>query len=253
VAHASGNFRRGFQNIIRFRRSAGPFSLRVAAPASNHVTQTQPISGGSSPHDDFFQQLADGAPVMIWMSGLDMGCFYFNRAWLDFRGRTLEQEFGNGWAEGVHPEDLQRCVNHYISCFERRIAFAMSYRLQDYRGAYRWILDRGAPHYLPDGTFLGFFGGCADIETDTPISRHAELGSSLAAMKEFARGIAAEEALAQRASHVKTQQQLAAFAREQHEEYQEQLERAQHAVGEMNQLATDMLAFGAIARGACLP
>ncbi len=113
--------------------------------------------------EDVFQQLADGAPVMIWMSGLDMGCFYFNRAWLDFRGRTLEQEAGNGWAEGVFPEDLERCVSHYVSCFERRMAFAMTYRLQDLRGNYQWILDRGAPHYHPDGTFLGFLAAARKL------------------------------------------------------------------------------------------
>lgn len=205
------------------------------------------------PTDDFFQQLADGAPVMIWMSGLDMGCFYFNRAWLDFRGRTLEQEFGNGWAEGVHPEDLQRCVNHYVSCFERRISFAMSYRLQHHTGAHRWILDRGAPHYLPDGTFLGFFGGCAEIETDTPIQRHAELGSRLGEMKELARRLAADGAITLGTAGNQTQHALETYARSVHDEYEDRLPRLKHAVGEMEKLATDMLSYGAIARGACLP
>src|SRR4051812_41290539 len=100
-----------------------------------------------NPDIDSFKQLADGAPVLIWMSGMDMGCFYFNRGWLDFRGRSIEQEFGNGWAEGVHPDDLDRCVQHYISSFEKRFPFAMSYRLQHHSGEYRWILDRGVPHY----------------------------------------------------------------------------------------------------------
>src|ERR1051325_7326155 len=113
-------------------------------------------------HEDYFQTLADGAPVMIWMSGRDMGCFYFNRAWLDYRGRTLEEEFGNGWTEGVHPEDMECCVQHYVSCFERHVAFAMSYRLLHWSGEYRWILDRGAPHFSAEGEFLGFYGGCAE-------------------------------------------------------------------------------------------
>ena len=108
------------------RRLAGATgACRFALRALALITPDFP-AGASAPREDFFQQLADGAPVMIWMSGLDMGCFYFNRAWLDFRGRTLAQESGNGWAEGVHPDDLERCVNHYVSCFERRIAFEVS-------------------------------------------------------------------------------------------------------------------------------
>lgn len=183
---------------------------------------------------------------MIWMSGLDMGCFYFNRAWLEFRGRTVEQEFGNGWAEGVHPEDLERCVSHYVGCFERRIAFAMSYRLQDRQGDFRWILDRGAPHYLPDGTFLGFFGGCAEIEIETPVVRNAELSRSLVAMSAFARRLASGEA----AVGGRSARSLQSYARELHEQHQERL---RHAVGEMEKLAADMASFGQIPRGACLP
>ncbi len=181
------------------------------------------------PSEDCFQQLADGAPVMIWISGLDLGCFYFNRAWLDFRGRTLEQEAGNGWAEGVHRDDLERCVKHYTSCFERRIAFAMTYRLQNHAGDFLWILDRGAPHYAADGTFLGFFGGCAEIERQTPLVRANELRSSLAAMAEFARRLASAEL-------------TAAASRSR-----------QHAAQQMTQLAADMAKYEAIPRGACLP
>jgi PAS domain S-box-containing protein len=201
---------------------------------------------------DFFQELADGAPVMIWMSGLDMGCFYFNRAWLDFRGRTVEQEFGNGWAEGVHPEDLQRCVSHYISCFERRIAFAMSYRLQNAAGEYKWILDRGAPHYLPDLTFLGFFGGCAGIEVQTAIDRNAQLGPSLMAMRDFARGLAmAAAATLQPVAGRK--HQLETSARQAQEQQEDLARRRLHAAAEMEQLATDMAAYGNIGPGVCVP
>lgn len=202
---------------------------------------------------DFFQQLADGAPVMIWMSGLDMGCFYFNRAWLDFRGRTHEEEYGNGWAEGVHPEDLQRCVNHYVGCFERRLAFAMSYRLQHRSGAFRWILDRGAPHYLPDGTFLGFFGGCAEIENDTPITRHSELGGCLQDMKAFARRIARQEVSTLHGLKSTTETPLQVFARDLSEQHEQEVQKMRHAVAEMEQLATDMVQYGKLPLGACVP
>jgi PAS domain S-box-containing protein len=189
---------------------------------------------------DYFQVLADGAPVMIWMSGLDMGCFYFNRAWLEFRGRTVEEEFGNGWAEGVHPDDLERCVGHYVSCFERRMSFAMSYRLRDHTGQYRWILDRGAPHYLPDQTFLGFFGGCAEIEEASPVRRNAELSKSLNAMRDFAQAIAFQHDSRHR-SHAPVDVPLSTRA------------RRLYAAREMEQLAADMAQFHRIERGACIP
>jgi PAS domain S-box-containing protein len=199
------------------------------------------------PADDDFQKLADGAPVMIWMSGHDMGCYYFNRAWLEFRGRTLEQEAGNGWAEGVHPEHLDRCVKHYVSCFERRLSFAMSYRLLAHTGQYRWILDRGAPHVLPDGTFLGYFGGCVEIDVDAPVLRHAELGTSLAQMKAFAQRMAvqANEHLTRDASGISLEQ----FAHGIHVRN----EQRAAAAGELEQLATDMLTYSRIPRGACVP
>src|SRR5688572_16011200 len=152
----------------------------------------RPTEPAANEDVEYFQRLADGAPVMIWMSGSDMGCFYFNRAWLDYRGRTGEQEFGNGWAEGVHPEDLDRCVQHYISSFEKRVPFAMSYRLRRYCGEYRWILDRGAPHYASDGEFLGFYGGCAETCTDATGARVSELRRVLHEMRAFAERVAGE-------------------------------------------------------------
>lgn len=147
-----------------------------------------------SPAPRYFQQLADEAPALIWMAGLDMGCFFFNRAWLDFRGRTLEQEQGSGWAQGVHPDDLDRCVNFYIACFEQRAPFAMTYRLKNASGEYQTILDRGAPHYDEGGKFLGFFGGCAVLAAHDPIALNRTIGSSLQRVADFALDLARREA-----------------------------------------------------------
>jgi len=199
--------------------------------------------------EDYFQRLADGAPVLIWMAGLDMGCFYFNRAWLDFRGRTLEQEQGNGWAEGVHPEDVQRCVRHYVGCFEQRAPFAMSYRLMNRAGEYRWILDRGAPHFGTDGTFLGFYGGCAETEGDRAIERIAQLRTGLAALGEFARQQASAALPAVDAGKGPADKQsLEAVARAHYASHLAQ----QHAAAQIGRLADDMLTYGRIDHGICL-
>lgn len=111
-----------------------------------------------------FRALSDATPVMVWQSGLDKGCHYFNKAWLEFTGRPLEQERGEGWAEGVYPEDLARCLHVYNSAFNQRTPFEMEYRLRHHTGEYRWILDRGTPRFDQGGTFLGYIGGCIDID-----------------------------------------------------------------------------------------
>ncbi|HEX9146106.1 MAG TPA: PAS domain S-box protein, partial [Candidatus Binatia bacterium] len=110
-----------------------------------------------------FRVMANTAPVMIWMSGSDKLCTFFNKGWLDFTGRTLEQELGNGWTEGVHKEDFDRCLEVYSSAFDARREFTMEYRLRRHDGEYRWISDNGVPRYDLQGNFVGYIGSCVDI------------------------------------------------------------------------------------------
>jgi two-component system, cell cycle sensor histidine kinase and response regulator CckA len=110
-----------------------------------------------------YRTLADSGQALIWASGLDKKCNYFNRPWLTFTGRTLEQELGDGWAEGVHPDDLARCLEIYTGAFDRRERFSRDYRLRHQDGEFRWIQDDGTPRYDRQGNFLGFIGHCLDI------------------------------------------------------------------------------------------
>jgi PAS domain S-box-containing protein len=110
-----------------------------------------------------FRTVADAAPVMIWMSGTHKLCNFFNKGWLDFTGRTMEQELGNGWVEGVHADDLEHCLEVYGTSFNAWQAFTMEYRLRRNDGEYRWVLDTGTPRFADDGAFLGYIGSCIDI------------------------------------------------------------------------------------------
>ncbi|MDB5257465.1 MAG: sensor signal transduction histidine kinase [Chitinophagaceae bacterium] len=101
---------------------------------------------------------------MIWMAGPDKLCHFLNKRWLDFRGRTLEQEIGNGWTEGIHPDDLERCLKIYDSAFNARKEFTLEYRLKRYDGEYRWISGQGVPNYSTTGQFDGYSGACLDIQ-----------------------------------------------------------------------------------------
>ena len=117
-----------------------------------------------------FQEMADTAPVLIWMTGTDGLCNYFNKPWLEFTGRSMEQEVGTGWIEGVHPDDVQGCFDGFLPAFHARKPFRMKYRLRRVDGEYRWVIESGIPRYTGAGEFAGYIGSNIDI-TDL---KHAE-------------------------------------------------------------------------------
>jgi PAS domain S-box-containing protein len=126
------------------------------------ITERRLMDNARSESEARFRLVANAAPVLIWMSGTDKLCNYFNDPWLQFTGHSLDQELGNGWTEGVHPEDLQRCLETYTTAFDKREPFKMEYRLRRYDGEYRWVYDIGVPRFNADGTFAGYIGSCTD-------------------------------------------------------------------------------------------
>lgn len=110
-----------------------------------------------------FRSLADSGRALVWTSGTDRLCDYFNQPWLTLTGRTLEQEQGNGWTEGVHPDDRDNCYGTYVAAFEKREKISAVYRLRRHDGDYRWVLDEGTPRYDSEGNFIGYIGNCLDI------------------------------------------------------------------------------------------
>ena len=144
---------------IQVEEHAGPHHLAMI----EDIASRKQAEKAMRESEQRFRTMADTAPVLIWMSGLDKLCTYFNQRWLDYTGRTLEQEVGNGWADGVHPEDSDRCLKAYGEAFDRRESFELEYRQRKADGQYGWLLDHGVPRFLPNGEFAGYIGSCIEL------------------------------------------------------------------------------------------
>jgi PAS domain S-box-containing protein len=121
------------------------------------------VEGALRESEERFRLMADTAPVLVWRSDVDKACDFFNQPFLQFRGRTMEQELGDGWTEGVHSADLERYLATYNQAFDERRPFRVEYRLRRADDEYRWMLDSGIPRFASDGAFAGYIGSCIDI------------------------------------------------------------------------------------------
>jgi PAS domain S-box-containing protein len=148
--------------IIEQLRTARDIAEAKAEEAQAESEVRRKAEEAAKESENRFRLAADTAPVFIWIAGTDKRATWFNKPWLDFTGKTVEEETGNGWS-GVHPLDLQRCLEIYNSSFDDRKPFSMEYRLRRHDGMYRWILDNGVPRFAPNGEFLGYIGSCIDI------------------------------------------------------------------------------------------
>jgi len=146
-------------SLAQWETAAGRFFTAII----RDITERKAAESLLVEHELKYRTLADSGQALIWVAGADKLCNYFNKVWLEFTGRSLGQELGNGWAKGVHPEDFQRCLDVYVSAFDRREKFSMDYRLRRHDGEYRWVQDDGCPRYDSKGEFIGYIGYCLDI------------------------------------------------------------------------------------------
>lgn len=135
----------------------------AASAIARDITRRKRIEAALRDSEARFHMMADTAPVMVWMADPEQGCTFFNKRWLEFTGRTLEEEIGSGWFSGIHAQDQPRCRDTYQEAILQQQPFTMEYRLRRADGAYRWIVDTGVPRFEPDGALSGYIGSCIDL------------------------------------------------------------------------------------------
>jgi len=170
VRRADGCYRWFLIRAVPLRESQGEISrwygtnldVEDLRRAQEEITERKRVEARLRESEARFQEMADTAPVMIWLTGTDAVCNYFNKPWLDFTGRKMEQEVGTGWIEGVHPDDVKGCFDCFLPAFHARKPFRMFYRLKRADGEYRWVIESGIPRYA-GGEFAGYIGSNIDI------------------------------------------------------------------------------------------
>ena len=159
--------------IVPYTVGPGTFSGTVVSFIE--ISLMKQVQESNKEMQQLFADVAHSSPALVWLADTTKGCIWFNDPWLAFTGRTMEQELGNGWAEGVHPDDFDRCLKIYTASFDQKKPFSMEYRLRRHDGDYRLILDEGRPRFKPDGSFAGYIGSCLDITEQTcPLDRNGK-------------------------------------------------------------------------------
>jgi len=134
-----------------------------ASAIARDVTEKKRIEAALRDSEARFRMMADTAPVMVWMAGPDTQITFINKRWLEFTGRTVEEEIGDNWFTGIHHDDLDRCRTSYLEAFKSEQPFFLDYRLRRHDGEYRWIMDTGVPLFDEGGRFGGYIGTCMDL------------------------------------------------------------------------------------------
>lgn len=162
MLHKDGQTLSVLYNAVLYRDEEGV--VKGIFAAARDITDIRRYQNMMSQSLSFYLNVLDKFPNPIWRSGVDAKCDYFNKAWLDFTGRAIEDEIGDGWVSGIHPDDTDRCVSEYLKSFAKREPFCLMYRLHHSDGSYHWITDFGSPLFNPDNEFIGYIGSCYDID-----------------------------------------------------------------------------------------